>query len=320
MLTSLLSVLPDGTLSPNDQANVLADLERERATLPSPTPEAGGGFSSPADMLASMPVSTRDLVLRRLSQAPTAERTAAQAARRAAQAAAAEPMLTVLSAAAKAALVDGLDAGAAVDLPYERPAPLSSSAIVGFDDEVDETDDTAGPDLGQVRAHLAPKGLKRGRTAGASLGPRPRPPGLQPLRKATVKGLVRDSMPPGMRLDPDAIPVIQEASLDFLDAAMEDVTVYAMHRRGFTFSSLDRVKCTVGDDDVLLLLKRQRITSATKSANALARELLPPEVVEEMLAVARAHNVVDPTGADKLVASGGRRGRPKRTVNPPPAI
>jgi len=320
MLTSLLSVLPDGTLSPNDQANVLADLQASKATLTSPTPDApGGGFASPANVLASMPQSTRDLVLRRLSQAPVAERTAAQAARRAAQAAAAEPATNVLSAAAKAALVAGHDTLDDADLPYDRPTPLSDAAIVGFDDDFGDADGSADLDVDALRARLAPKGRKRGRTPG-SVFPRKRPTGLQPMRKTIVRTLVRDSLPPGMRLDPDAIPVVQEASLDFLDAALEDVAVYASHRRGTTFTGLETAKCSVGDDDVLLLLQRQRATSAKKSANALARELLPPEVVEEMLAVARAHNVVDPTGADRVVAPAKRLGRPKRSTKHAPAL
>jgi histone H3/H4 len=82
----------------------------------------------------------------------------------------------------------------------------------------------------------------------------------------------------------DAIQLVNEISEKYLKQVSQDLTTYAAHAK----------RKTIEPEDVLCLFRRQKLVDNQHALEDLIRHHLPLENVEDLLPIARAHNVVVP--------------------------
>ena len=83
----------------------------------------------------------------------------------------------------------------------------------------------------------------------------------------------------------DAIQLVGEISEKYLKQVSQDLTTYAIHAK----------RKTIEPEDVLCLFRRQKLVDSQHTLEDMIRHHLPLENVEDLLPIARAHNVVIPT-------------------------
>lgn len=82
----------------------------------------------------------------------------------------------------------------------------------------------------------------------------------------------------------DAIELVNELSEKYLQQVSEDLAAYALHAK----------RKTIEAEDVLCLFRRQKLIDSQHALEDMIRRHLPLENVEDLLPIARAHNVVVP--------------------------
>ncbi|KAL1916401.1 uncharacterized protein VTP21DRAFT_5592 [Calcarisporiella thermophila] len=123
-------------------------------------------------------------------------------------------------------------------------------------------------------------------------GKKPRKPRAKKQKRFSAAGYEVPNLPNNLikqilstfargKISKDALDAVIEGSHLYFEQLSEDLSVYSQHAG----------RKTIEDDDVLMLMRRQRVLSSKATLESLAHKFLPRELSEEVCVAATAENV-----------------------------